>query len=577
MKGFPSFSRSRYLIIAAVLLVIVLSVISRLVYLASFNRDFLLNHAIEGSVHKHILPANRGTIYDRNGIALAVSTPVDNIVLNPKVFAQDPSKFEFLTQVPCLNLSIPALQNILKNNANSVFYYIAKQVPPNCADQITDLRLPGVYAELQQKTYYPLGPALAQLVGFTNNNNQGADGLELALDSTLRGQSGLAWVEEDGLGHILKIKEIIRAPIHGQDVTLSVDSRLQTIAYEALKDKVTETQADSGSLVAIDVKTGEVLAAVAYPSFNPNDPNDRVGEKVKNSVMTDAFEPGSTMKVLTLAAGLESGKFTPDTPINTSPGRIMVGGHQIHDDSDYGELTMTTVLTKSSNIGASKIALAIPHSLLFDQIEKAGFGTPPTYLFPGSTAGILHSVDHMGDFEYATMSFGYAISASLLQMAKVYAAVADGGVIHTPSLLKLTEPPTDSRLMPEAIAKQLMVMLHTVVSFEGTGLLANIPGYQIAGKTGTAHLIGPDGLYVKKYNAMFIGIAPYENPRIVIAIRVQNPQGHFNTFGGVSGAPIFAKVASAAMVLMNIPPTEAQVDINFFKKEHQFLQQIINA
>ncbi len=577
MKSLPSFSRPRYWVLALLLLIIFLSVIARLIYLTYGNRDFLINHAISQSIHKHILPADRGIIYDRNGIALAISTPVDNIVLDPKVFVQDPSKFELLTQVPCLNLSMTNLLTILKNNSNSVFYYIAKQVPPNCADQITDLRLAGVYAELQQKSFYPIGPALAQLVGFTNDANQGASGLELSLNSQLQGTSGLAWVEEDGMGRILKIKQIIRPPVHGQDVTLSIDSRLQTIAYEALKEKITETQADSGSLVAIDVKTGEVLAAVAYPSFNPNDPNDRVGSKVKNLVFTDAFEPGSTMKVLTLAAGLESGLFTPDTPINTSPGRIMVGGHQIHDDSDYGQLTMTSVLTKSSNIGASKIALAIPHQLLFDQIEKAGFGIPPTTQFPGATGGILHSVDHMGDFEYATMSFGYAISASLLQMAKVYAAIANGGIIHTPSLLKLTQPPVDSRLMPAAVAAQLMVMLHTVVSFQGTGLLANIPGYQVAGKTGTAHLIGDKGLYVNHYNAIFIGIAPYQNPRVVIAVRIQNPKGHFNSFGGVSGAPIFAKTASAAMALLNVPPTEPQVDIDFFKKEHTFLQQIINA
>lgn len=579
MSSTTPFSRPRYLVIAALLFLFFLSVIARLIYLAYDDRNFLMNHAISESIHKHILPANRGTIYDRNGIALAVSTPVDNIVLDPKVFAQDPTKFSLLTQVPCLNLSMPALLNILKNNANSVFYYIAKQVPPSCADQITDLRLNGVYAELQQKSYYPIGPALAQLVGFTNDSNQGADGLELSLNPILQGISGLAWVEKDGLGRILRIQQIIRPPVQGQDVTLSIDSRLQTIGYEALKDQVISTGAESGSLVVINVTTGEVLTAVSYPSFNPNDPSDRVGSKVKDAAITDAFEPGSTMKVLTLAAGLESGLFTPDTPVNTSPGRIMVGGHQIHDDSDYGQLTVTSVLTKSSNIGASKIALSIPHQLLFDQIEKAGFGVPPTTTFPGATAGILHSVEHMGDFEYATMSFGYAISASLLQMAKVYAAIADHGVLHPVSFLKLdpNQPIPSVQLMPDKVANQLLVMLHTVVSFQGTGLLANIPGYQVAGKTGTAHLIGDNGLYVNHYNAIFIGMVPYQDPRVVIAVKIQNPKGHFNSFGGVSSAPVFAKVASAAMALLNIPPTEDQVDVDFFKKEHTFLQQIINA
>lgn len=585
-SSFSNFSRPRYLIIAGLLLLIILLMLARLFFLCVTNQNFLINHAISQSIHKHIIPGNRGVIYDRNQVALAVSTPVDNIVLDPKVFIKNLNNLnnknlspaDLLIQVPCLNLSQNNLNNILKNNSSSVFYYIAKQVPPSCADQITDLRLDGVYAEIQQKSYYPLGPALAQLVGFTNDANQGASGLELSLNPILNGQSGLAWVEKDGLGNILKTKQIITPPIQGQDVTLSIDSRLQTIAYEALKSKVQEAQADSGSVVVLDVKTGEVLTAVSYPSFNPNDINNRTGEAVKDQAITDAFEPGSTMKVLTITAGIESGKFTPDTPINTSPGRIMVGGHQIHDDSDNGMLTVTSVLTKSSNIGASKIALAIPHQLLFDQVLKAGFGIAPTTQFPGATAGILHDVTHMGDFEYATMSFGYAISASLLQMAKVYAAIGNNGIMHPISFLKLNQAPPSTQLMSKEISQQLMVMLSTVVGPEGTGLLANIPGYQVVGKTGTAHRVGPDGLYSKNhYNAVFIGLAPYPNPRVVIAVIVNNPVGHFNSFGGVSSAPIFAKVASAAMAFLNIPPTETTVDVNFFKNQNQFLQRIVNA
>jgi len=602
------FSRPRYLIIAGLLLLIILLMLGRVFFLSFINQQFLINHAISQSVHKHIIPGNRGVIYDRNGVALAVSTPVDNIVLDPKVFIQDlnlnsnpnsntnpsPSTqknknknlnrssntdpINLLTQIPCLNLSPANLNFILKNNPNSVFYYIAKQVPPGCADQVTDLRLDGVYAEIQQRSYYPLGAPLAQLVGFTNDANQGASGLELSFNPVLKGQSGLAWVEKDGLGNILRTKQIITPPIQGQDITLSIDSRLQTIAYEALKSKVQDAGADSGSVVVLDVQTGEVLTAVSYPSFNPNDVNARVGEAVKDQAITDAFEPGSTMKVLTITAGIESGKFTPDTPIDTSPGRIMVGGHQIHDDSDNGMLTVTSVLTKSSNIGASKIALAIPHQLLFDQILKAGFGIAPTTQFPGATAGILHDVTHMGDFEYATMSFGYAISASLLQMAKVYGAIGDGGIMHPISFLKLTQNPPATQLMSNTIADQLMVMLHTVVGPQGTGLLANIPGYQVAGKTGTAHRVGSDGLYSKNhYNAVFIGLAPYHNPRVVIAVIINNPKGHFNSFGGVSSAPIFAKVASAAMAFMNVPPTENSVDVNFFKNQNLFLQRIVEA
>lgn len=545
--------------------------------LAAPKRPLLMRHAVHESVHKHILPANRGTIYDRNGVALAVSSPVDNIVLDPKKFTKDPADWAKLTNIKALNLSMAQLSNILKTQPNSRFYYLAKGVSPSIANQITDLRLDGVYAELKQKSFYPLGESMAQLVGFTDNDNNGADGLELGLNNQLEGKPGLAWVTEDAKGHVLKVRSIIKKPVHGHDVTLSIDSRIQAIAYIALKNQMRLSKAKSASIVVMNPHTGEVLASVSYPSFNPNDPSKRVGPAVRARAITDQFEPASTMKVLTIASGLQSGKYTPDTPVDASPGFYYVGHHRIRDDGDFGMLTVTSVLTKSSNVGASKIALSIPHELFYNKLVKAGFGTAPTFTFPGATPGILHPLEHMGDFEYATMSFGYALASSLLQMGKVYSAIANHGVMLPATFIKTNHPPMGTVLMSPTIAKQLIAMLATVVTAKGTGILANIPGYEVVGKTGTSHQVGPHGFYKHHYNAIFIGLAPADDPQLMIAVRFNDPKGRVYSFGGISAAPVFAKVMEAALQLRGVVPSKSRVNLKLFKNQHKYYEWVIKA
>lgn len=571
------FSRSRYIVLCLILLAIIGTIAFRVYDLTELKRPVLMSHAVHESVHKHILPANRGTIYDRNGVALAVSSPVDNIVLDPKTFAKHPEQWAKLVKVKALNLSMADLTHILKTRPNSRFVYLAKAVSPTIADQVTDLRLDGVYAELKQKSFYPLGASMAQLIGFTDNNNKGADGLELGLNNHLEGKPGLAWVTEDAKGNVLNVRSVIKKPEHGQDVTLSIDSRIQAIAYQTLKDQMALSKAKSASVVVMDPHTGEVLAALSYPSFNPNDLSDRSGPEVRDRAITDQFEPASTMKVLTIAAGLESGKYTPDTPIDANPGFFYVDRHRIRDDGDYGMLTVTSVLTKSSNVGASKIALSIPHELFYSKLVKAGFGTTPTYTFPGATPGILHPLEHMGDFEYATMSFGYALASSLLQMGKVYSAIANEGLMLPVTFFKTDHPPMGTRLMSPKVAKELVAMLATVVTAKGTGILANIPGYTVVGKTGTSHQVGPHGFYKHHYNAIFIGMAPADNPQIVVAVRFNDPTGHVYSFGGISAAPVFAKVMEAALQLRGIAPAKTKVDLKFFKNQHRYYEWVIKA
>lgn len=570
--------RWRWLFVLLIFVVIIAALIYRVIALTDIQQPFLAAHANNESIHTHIIPANRGTIYDRNGVALAVSTPIDNIVLDAYVLKNYPEKWAALASVKTLNLSVDQIQQILKNHPRSQFMYLKKNVPPAIANQIADLQIPGVSMQLKQKTYYPQGASMAQLVGFTNSHNRGADGLELSFDAKLKGIPGEERVLENAHHQVIKVLKILKPAHPGQDLYLSVDSRIQTIAYEALKKQVEKVAAKSGSVVVLDVKTGEVLAAVSYPSFNPNDPSDRLGSEVKDRAITDQFEPASTVKVLTLGVALESGQYTPDTQIPTSPGYFFVGGHRIKDDSDFGLLTTTSVLTKSSNVGISKIALSLPHDKVYNQFLEAGFGALPTYEFPGATPGMIHPRGQGGDFEYATMAFGYSVAASLIQLAHFYAAIANEGIMMPIAFTRLKQAPKGTVFMPPNITKQLVAMLHTVVGPKGTGLLANIPGYQVAGKTGTSHLVGPHGFYKHRFNAIFIGLAPLKDPRLLVAVRMNDPSAHYyDGFGGVSAAPVFAQVTEAALEFLGVPPTEKQVDLKFFRHQHQYLEWIIHA
>ena len=579
MALFPrtSFTTWRLVVVLVVLLLVIGVVLGRLFYLDTEDHRFLVAQSKHESIHYRTLPANRGMIFDRNGIPLAISTPLDNIIFDPKVLHNNPQAWQALADDPVLNVPLAEIQYIAKKYPKSRYYIARKGVPPQRAKTLMDKHLPGVYLETQYRSYYPVGEATAQLVGFTNVNNEGQTALELEYNNRLRSTSGRIEVLESGIGQILRYDAYFRHPHPGQNITLSIDSRLQYIAYHALKDQVVKTQAKSGSVVVLDPKTGEVLVAVSYPDFNPNALADRRGAGVRDRAITDTFEPGSTVKVITLAQALMSGKYTPTTPIDTNPGYYFIGRHRVRDDANFGLIDVTGVLTKSSNVGVSKIGLSLDRQKVYNQFIKSGVGSNPGGAFPAEASGVIHPFSRIGKFVFATMTFGYAISMSTLQLARLYAAIADNGVIRLISFLKTPHPDPGTRIMPVKVAHQLRDMLATVVGPHGTGLLANIPGYKVAGKTGTAHLVGPHGFYRNRFNAVFVGMVPLNDPRLVIAVRINDPKGHYNGFGGVSAAPVFADIALAGMHLLNVPPTEDHIDHKLFRNQKRFIRLITQA
>jgi cell division protein FtsI (penicillin-binding protein 3) len=572
------FSRHRFLTILVILLLIVGLVVGRLFYLAEIDKGFLRGKGMAEADHPLIVPAFRGLILDRNGIPLAISAPIDNIVFDPKVLIQSPASWEQLASNPDLGLTFDQIKDMVTSHANLQYFVAKRNLPPAVAEEIASMQIPGVYIEKKHESFYPLGPATAQIIGFTDFNDTGQDGLELAFNKQLQAINGRELVTENALGQVLTVDTMIRPPRDGQNLTLSINSEIQYVAYQALEDEVTSSQATSGSVVVLDPHTGEVLAAVSYPSFNPNSYTDRSGTNVKDRAITDTFEPGSTMKVITLAAALDSGKYTATTPIDTSPGFFFVDNNKIRDDGNYGLIDTTAVLTKSSNVGISKIALSLPRETVYNMFSNLGIGSSPSGMFPGEASGFMYPADSIGDFQFATMTFGYSVSVSLLQLARVYAAIANNGVILPVTFLKVDSPPAGTRAMSAKTAETLIQMLETVVGPGGTGILANIPGYQVAGKTGTAHQAAPQGGYYKdRYNALFVGLVPANDPRIVIAVRIDNPQGYYNSFGGVSAAPVFAKVAAESMHILGVPPGTSQVDQVLFKSQQQLLQEVVEA
>jgi cell division protein FtsI (penicillin-binding protein 3) len=569
---------SRLGIVITLLLLILFGMIGRLIYLTTIDRGFLNTHAEQQTTRIKILSARRGTLYDRNGIPLAVSTPMTNIIFDPKQMLEYQKYWGKLANIPGINLSAAQIETLIRQNATSQFMYVAKGLTPAQGEAIKKLKVPGVYVENAPETFYPLGPAAAQIIGFTDVNNNGQDGLELSLDPILRATDGKALISDNGIGQTLAIQKIVRPAIPGKDVYLSLDSHIQEAAYNALKEEVDRVHAESGSAVVLNPKTGEILASATYPSFNPNDFNDRTGPAVRAQPFTDSFEPGSTAKLITASVALDSGKYQADSPIiETSPGYYYVKGHRIRDDGDYGNLTITSIITKSSNVGISKVALSLPRQDVYQRFLDLGVGQNPGGNFPSTVTGVIHPLNKLGDFSFATMTFGYGFSASLMQMTRMYAAVADNGMLRPVTLLKVSSPMPGKQVLKPETVKQLIPIFQTITDMNSTGLLANIPGYDVAGKTGTSKIPSPHGGYGNQHNAMFIGMTPIPNPAVVIAVKISKPEGHFNQYGGVSAAPVFAKIASAAMRELGVPPTKKVIDLDLFHNQERFFKAIVDA
>ncbi len=546
--------RSRLLLV--LLCMLFLGLAARAAYLQGVRHDFLQQkgEARYGRVIE--LPANRGIVYDRNGEALAISTPMES------VWASPPDANLSATQVAKLAKILHVDKKEIEENLDDKdrgFVYLKRQVSPELATAVTALNIPGVFLRREYKRFYPAGEVMAHVLGFTGIDDTGQEGLELAFQSSLAGSPGKKRVIKDRAGHTVEDVESIRLPQDGKSLTLSLDSRIQYLAYRELRDSVQANRAKAGSIVVLDVRTGEIVALASMPDYNPN---NRLGIKpaqMRNRPAIDMFEPGSTLKPFTVAAAIEAGKISPNTVISTAPGSLTVGDRTIHDAHPQGDLTVAQVIQKSSNVGSAKIALSLPAEKMWDMFNSVGFGAAPHSGIPGESSGRVRPYKTWRPIEQATMSYGHGISVSLLQLARAYTAFATGGEIRPVTLLKMEGDAVGERIISERTAKAVAAMLEMAVQPGGTAPKAQVPGYRVAGKTGTAHKQIAGHYAGNVYVSSFVGFAPASSPRFVIAVMIDEPSaGQY--YGGAVAAPVFSKVMGGALrsygIVPDSPPKE---------------------
>jgi cell division protein FtsI (penicillin-binding protein 3) len=549
-------SQLRFYLVVAVLGIFLALLVGRVLSLQIIDTErgyeFLQDQGAMRSVRTAEIPAYRGVITDRRGEPLAVSTPVISIWANPSVLAKS-ERLPELAQALGFELSV--LEERLARYRKKQFMYLQRHMVPAAAREVLALRINGVSGEREYRRFYPAGEVASQLVGFTNVDDQGIAGLELAYDKWLQGVPGKKKYIKDLHGEVVRDIGVLEPAQSGKDLTLSIDLRLQYLQHRELRRAVTAVGAASGSIVTLDAHTGEVLAMVNYPAYNPNskgaDPASR-----RNRAVTDVYEPGSTMKTLTLVAALESGRFTTDTMIDTSPGRIRVGPKVYPDPRNYGLISVSRIIEKSSQVGVTKIALDLGHEPIREVFNRFGIGHSPGTGFPGESSGSLPDRVRWYATEKVSLAFGYGISASPMQIARAYSVFANDGVQQPVSLLALEgEVSRGERIVSPQIAREVLGVLHAVTGEEGTARKARVPGYLVGGKTGTVHKVGPQGYIDDQYVAWFAGVAPVENPRIVTVVVINNPKGDAYG-GGAVAAPVFSAVTQGALRLLNVPPTE---------------------
>ena len=515
--------------------------------------EFLQNQGAMRSLRATEIPAYRGVITDRHGEPLAVSTPVMSVWANPQELKQSERLAEL---ADALDMDLAQLEDKLARYDNKRFMYLLRHQTPDKARSILDMRIRGVREEREYRRFYPAGEVAAQLVGFTDVDGKGIAGLELAYEQTLRGIPGKKRHINDKRGKMVRDIGVMQPAQPGEDLKLSIDLRLQYLQHVELQRAVTELGAESGTVVTLDSQTGEVLAMVNYPVYNPNGSKSGDLAGRRNRALTDTYEPGSTMKSLTLVAALESGRYTPETVIDTSPGRIRVGPKTYPDPRNYGEITLTRVLQKSSQVGVTKIALDLGHEPIREVLDRFGIGRAPGTGFPGESAGRLPDRKRWYATDKVSLAFGYGITASPLQIASAYSAFANDGVQPQVTLLARDgEVAPGRRVMSRAMATQLLGMLHAVTNEDGTARKARVDGYEVGGKTGTVHKLGAHGGYEKdRYVALFAGVAPIDDPRFVTVVVINDPKGE-RYGGGSAAAPVFSGAAGATLRLLNVPPT----------------------
>ncbi|MFZ3002466.1 MAG: penicillin-binding protein 2 [Undibacterium umbellatum] len=546
--------RSRFVLF--LLFAAFIALIAKALYLQGFSTKFLIGQGENRYARTLELPATRGKITDRNGQVLASSVPVKAIWAIPDDVLEAPK--EKIQQLAKL-LGMTEAELRKKLDSDRQFVYLKRQVEPAISDQVVALGIPGIETRKEYKRYYPEGEVMAHVVGFTNVEDVGQEGIELASEKNLAGKTGSRRVIKDRLGHIVEDLQAVRPPHDGKDLTLSIDSKIQYIAFTHLKEALEKHKAKAGGAVVLDVQTGEVLALVNLPTYNPNDRSVLTGAQLRNRVMTDTFEPGSTMKPVTVALALETGRVTPDTVFQTAPGVMNVGPIPIHDAHKMGSLTVAQVIQKSSNIGTVKMALQMPPQEMWEMFTTLGFGQQPKFGFPGAVAGRLRNYKNWRPIEQATMSYGHGISVSLIQMARAYMIFARNGDLIPLTFQKSAELPHGTHVISEKTAKQMRLMMESVTEPGGTATQARIAGYRVAGKTGTAHKL-EGGRYVNKYLVDFIGFAPVSNPRVIVAVMVDEPTvgGHF---AGPVAAPVFASIMANVLRSLNVPPDSSVTSI----------------
>lgn len=531
-------------------------------YRQVLETEFLRSEGEKRFLRTREIPARRGMVTDRNGVPLAISTAVTTIWADPRQLVdRDDALTELAT---ALELPLDELRARLASatERRRHFMYLRRRVEPQVARAVEGVidahRLAGVGMDTEYRRYYPGGEMFGHVIGYTNVDDEGQEGIELAYESVLAARPGARRVVQDGRGRVVAEIEQLRAPEHGQDLALSIDRRLQFLMYRELMRAVKEHRAASGSAALIDVHTGEVLALVNQPAYNPNTPRSEPADQRRNRALTDVFEPGSTVKPFVVAAGLEAGIITPRTPIHTSPGVYQVGNNRVRDIRNLGTLDVTAVITRSSNIGVVKIAQQMDRATLWRLYDQLGFGRPTEIAFPGERTGRLPHFQRWSNFEHATLAFGYGLNVTTLQLAQAYAVLAADGVRRPLTLFRRDSIPPGERVFSVDTARQVRLMMETVVATErGTARRAAVAGYRVGGKTGTAKKASARGYVAGKYQSVFAGMAPIPEPRFVMVVMIDEPGGqHF--YGGIVAAPTFATVMQAALRLYNVPPDDPQ-------------------
>lgn len=541
----------RHLLVLVAVLGSAAAVGARLVELQVLDNEFLREQGEARTARVEPIDANRGVIRDRHGEPLAISTPVKTLWANPGELPSDHPAIPRLAEAA--ELDAAQLRERLASNSEREFLYLRRKVQPALAREVMELEVPGVYSRREYRRYYPAGEVTSHVIGFTNIDEQGQEGMELSFNHWLAGEKGSKRVLRDNRGRTIRDLGPIREAHPGNDLNLSLDLRLQYLAYRELKAAVEAHGARGGTVVMLDVDSGEILAMANQPALNPNDRGQRDPARVRNRAITDLYEPGSTVKPFTAAAALESGEFTPETVINTSPGYRQMGAYTIRDHHDYGRLSLAEIIVRSSNVGISRVASELSGERLQNLFYSVGFGQSTGIGFPGESVGILPASVNLRPVEVAALSYGYGLSVNALQMAQAYMTLANGGIRYPVTLLKNDEAPKGHRVMSQETARQVRAMLARVVE-EGTGTRADQGIYRLAGKTGTVHLVGASGYEADQYKALFAGMGPVDDPQVVTVVTVDAPS-RTEYYGGEVAAPIFGRIMGDALRLLNVSPS----------------------